>query len=116
MTSHPDPLVFLEDILQSLRLIREYAAGVSEETFLADTKLQDAVIRRLLIIGEASARMPDDFKTAHPEIPWHKMTGMRNRLVHGYAEVNMAVVWDTLRNDLPPLEGRLSELLNNSDC
>lgn len=116
MTSRPDPLVFLDDILDSLRLIRGYTTDVSEETFLADTKLQDAVIRRLLIIGEASARMPDAFRTAHPEIPWHKMTGMRNRLVHGYAEVNMAVVWDTLRNDLPPLKGRLSELLNNSDC
>ena len=116
MTSGRDPLVYVDDILVSLRLIRGYTADISEKTFLADSKLQDAVIRRLLIIGEASARMPDAFKTAHPEIPWHKMTGMRNRLVHGYAEVNMAVVWDTLRNDLPPLEGRLSELLNYSDC
>ncbi len=69
MTSRPDPLVFLEDILQSLRLIREYTAGVSENEFLTDLKLQDAVIRRLLIIGEASARTPEVFKTAHPDIP-----------------------------------------------
>lgn len=115
MTRHPDPLVYLDDILDSLRLIRGYIADVSEETFLADTKLQDAVIRRLLIIGEASARMPEPFRTAHPEIPWHKMTGMRNRLVHGYAEVNMYMVWDTIQNDLPPLEGMLGELLNSSD-
>ena len=116
MTSHPDPLVFLDDILDSLRLIRGYTTDVSEKTFLADTKLQDAVIRRLLIIGEASARMPDAFKTAHQEIPWHKMTGMRNRLVHGYAEIDMSIVWDTIQNDLPPLEVSLSGLLNTSDC
>ncbi|BEQ14453.1 HepT-like ribonuclease domain-containing protein [Desulfoferula mesophila] len=115
MTNRPDPLVYLEDILQSLRMIRSYIATSSEKAFLDDPQLQDAVIRRLLVIGEASARMPEAYKLAHPDIPWHKMSGMRNRLVHGYAEVDMSLVWDTVQNDLPPLETSLGGLLGGTD-
>jgi uncharacterized protein with HEPN domain len=60
-----------------------------------------------LIIGEAAARVPEDFREKHPDIPWHKMTGMRNRLVHDYAQVKVSVLWDTIQHDLPALEKQL---------
>ena len=79
-----------------------YVAGMTRQGFLQDTQVQDSVIRRLEIIGEAAGRISPDFRDAQPEIQWSEIRGMRNRMIHGY-DVDMDVVWDTVERDIPHL-------------
>lgn len=94
---------YLLDILIAARRAMSYMEGITREKFQRNEMLQDAVTRPLEIIGEAAGRVSDDYKEAHPEIPWHKMIGMRNRLIHEYFRVNYGAVWDTVQEDLPGL-------------
>ena len=102
---------FLEDILNSARIIREYLSGVALESFLANTEKQDAVNRRFEIMGEATRHLSPSVRQALPEIPWTLMTGMRNILIHDYDEVDPKRVWETAQNDLPTLISRLEKYL-----
>jgi len=95
-----DP-AWVRDICEAAQLALSYVEGVDQEAFSGDTQLQDAVIRRLEIIGEAARRVSDEMKEAHPEIPWLMMIGMRNRVIHMYDGVDMDLVWVTVRDDLP---------------
>ena len=79
--------------------------------FLADAKTVKAVAADLTIVGEAARHVPDAVVQAHPEIPWALMRGMRNRIVHGYYQVDPVIVWDTCQNDLPALIDPLKKLL-----
>jgi uncharacterized protein with HEPN domain len=103
--------VYLLDILEAARLALEYVRGKAREEFLADVQLQDAVIRRLAIIGEAARRVSDETRAAIPSLPWHQMVGMRNIIVHEYDDVDLDVVWDAVTRDLPPLVADLGERL-----
>ena len=91
------------DILESARTIRAYVAGMTRQHFLRETQVQDAVICRLGIIGEAARHTSPDFRGAHPDIQWSEIRGMRNRMIHGYDDINMDVVWDTAERDIPHL-------------
>ena len=91
------------DILESARTIRAYVAGMARQDFLRETQTQDSVIRRLEIIGEAAGRISPEFRDVHPEIQWSEIRGMRNRMIHGYDDVNLDVVWDTVERDIPHL-------------
>lgn len=93
----------LLDILESARTIRAYVAGMTRQDFLRDTQVQDAVIRRLEIIGEAAGRISPEFRAAHPEIQWSEIRGMRNQMIHGYDNVDVDIVWDTVERDIPHL-------------
>lgn len=81
------------------------------ESFCKDPKTHDAIFRNFEIIGEASYRISQDYKNNHNNIPWDKMMSMRNKLIHGYFEVDFEVVWNTIKKDLPDLESMLRELL-----
>ncbi|GAB4145492.1 MAG: DUF86 domain-containing protein [Cyanobacteria bacterium J069] len=96
-------LQFLLDRLQSAELVSRYIAQCSRDSFIADVQLQDAVIRRLLIIAEAARRVSDATRFALPEIAWSEINGMRNRLVHEYDDVNLNIVWDVVQNEIPTL-------------
>ena len=91
------------DILESARTILVYVAGITRQDFLRDTQVQDSVVRRLEIIGEAAGRISPGFRDAHPEIQWSEIRGMRNRMIHGYDDVDMDIVWDTVERDIPHL-------------
>lgn len=109
-----DIRVFIQDILESIKLIEEYAKGVNEEEFLdKDNNLQmkDAIIRRLEIIGEAVKNIPDDFKGKYPNIPWKQISGMRDILIHEYFGVKLERVWKTAKEDLPELRKAISKIL-----
>jgi uncharacterized protein with HEPN domain len=97
-----DPQYFL-DILGAAKLALSYVAGKTQEDFLEDTLCQDAVIRRLEIIGEAARRLSRQARTTLPGLTWNAMIGMRNILIHEYDAVDLSVVWDTVQNDLPAL-------------
>lgn len=79
-----DPKVFLKHILGSIDFAEEYVSKTTKKGFLKSPQLQDAVIRRIEIMGEAAKNIPDDFKEKHHDVPWHKIEGMRNVLIHGY--------------------------------
>lgn len=90
-----------------------YVEDMSLDEFQADRRTQQAVVMNLVILGEAATRVMDQFPIfaeAHPEVPWRSMRGMRNRIAHGYFEVDFGVVWDTVRGALPELLGQLDRL------
>ena len=94
---------YVLDIITSARLAQSYVQGIEENDFLSETRLQDSVIRRLEVIGEAAGRISTQFREQHPEIPWHDMIGMRNRMIHGYDDVDLEIVWNTVQRRLPEL-------------
>jgi uncharacterized protein with HEPN domain len=98
------------DILDAMDRIASYIEGMSYESFLADRKTQDAVIRNVEIIGEAARSLPGDFTQRHEDIPWSDLVGMRNVLVHQYFGILPEVVWDVIKNELPALREQIARL------
>jgi len=90
----PDQIGRLRDIPQAARLIVSYLANTPETDFLNNTEKQDAVIRRLEIIGEATAHLTETTRQAIPELPFRKMRGMRNIVAHDYGNINLKIVWE----------------------
>lgn len=91
---------------------------LSKMDFLEDKRTQQAVIMSLIIVGEAATKVMDsyaDFTQAHPEVPWRSMRGMRNRIAHGYFDINLDVVWETVQTALPQLLKQLPALLYAAD-
>lgn len=101
----------LLDIILASRDAAEFAEGVSREQYLSDRMLQSAVCHKLEVIGEAARAVSDEFKTAHPEIPWADVVGLRNRIVHEYFRLDLDVIWHILQNDLPALMSMVEPLV-----
>ena len=99
----------LRDMLDSAALIQSYLMGVSREAFFADREKQDAVLRRLEIIGEAASRLSPATQALFPKLPFRAMKGMRNIIVHDYGEVDLELVWQTVDVDLPGLRTTLAK-------
>ena len=93
----------LLDMLKAARLAVEFREGVEKRAFLYDPKTQSAVLHQLLILGEAGKRLSQEFRAQHEEIPWKKVVGMRDKLIHGYDDVDLNEVWKTVRSDIPRL-------------
>jgi uncharacterized protein with HEPN domain len=102
---------YLVDIVEAAKLAVHYIAGKTHEEFLHDTLCQDAIIRRLEIIGEAARRLSPAVRTTLPELTWNAMIGMRNLLIHEYDDVDLSIVWDTVKSDLPALINALEPLV-----
>jgi uncharacterized protein with HEPN domain len=102
----------IQDILDAIAKIRRYTDALTIDTLMADEKTVDAVMRNIAIIGEASNHVPAAIRTRHPEVPWDEMRGIRNRLVHECYKVDMDILWQTLRGNLPPLVPLLREVLS----
>lgn len=90
-------------MVAAARKIEQYTAGLAFGDFAADPKTIDAVVRNLSIIGEAARHIPDSVEALDPSIPWAAIRGMRHRIIHEYAQVDVVIVWDTITHDLPPL-------------
>lgn len=115
MTAPRDYRVFLKDILTAVSNIEKYVAGLSLEQFRLDTKTQDAVVRNLEIIGEATKRIPDPVRHAYPDIDWKPAAAMRDFLIHEYPEVDIEAVWDTVKTDLPAFKIGIARCLNETN-
>lgn len=101
--------LIIEDIWESIEKIERYTKGMTLESFQSDEKTTDAVVRNLEIIGEAAGRLPEDFIDRNSEIEWIKIVGLRNRIVHEYFGVDLQIIWQILKKDLPAFK----ELLKN---
>jgi len=113
MTSR-DSKLYLTDILESIEQIEEYLSGFTLETFEEDLEKQDSVMRRLEIIGEAAKQLPDEFKKAHPEVPWRDIADFRNVLIHEYSGIKRERVWEVVHRDLPLLKTQVSSYLTDN--
>lgn len=105
-----DDSIYIEHIIKSLNKISEYTEDYSIETFLKSDKTQDAVIRQLEIIGEATKKISNETRTKYPEIPWSDMAGMRDKLIHDYIDVDLWVVWQTAESDVPELKSLINKI------
>ncbi len=106
-----DYRVYIDDMLEAINKIAEYVAGGDEVRFSRDTEKQDAVIRRLGIIGEAATRLPQEIRVLAPSVPWKSVVGLRNIVIHEYATVSMGKAWKVTQTDLPKLKDALVSLL-----
>jgi len=104
-------LATVADIVESANAILEYVDGVTEQEFLEDVRLQDAVIRRIEVIGEAAGRLSAAFREERAGIPWREIRGMRNRMIHVYDDIDMDLVWRTIQTDIPGLLAELAPLV-----
>ncbi len=95
--------IFLNDILEAIKLIETYLENKTKKDFLESIQLQDSVIRRLEIIGEAVKSIPIKIRESYPKILWKDFAGLRDVLIHRYAEIDLILTWETIKKDLPQL-------------
>ncbi len=101
----------LVDIFTAIRLILKYVEGVEFDDFVSNTEKQDAVLRRITIIGEATKRLSNEFRSEHSTIPWKEIAGMRDVITHNYDEVDCDEVWAAVQRDLPTLLNYIKPLV-----
>ena len=97
-------IAYIEHILLRINKIEEFTKGLDRDDFSGNELIQDAVIRNIEIIGEATKKISSDLKSLYREIPWKEMSGMRDKLIHDYFGVDVDVVWRTVKEDIPLLK------------
>ena len=105
-----DDLAFIEHILLCIDKIQEYTKNLTTQDFNNNELIQDAVIRNIEIIGEATKKISKDLKSQYQEIPWKEMSGMRDKLIHDYFGVDVDVVWKTVNEDIPYLKSLIENI------
>jgi len=111
---HRDWKFRIQDILDAVGAVQKYTQGMKFKTFTEDRRTVDAVVRNLIIIGEAAVHVPEDICLKYPEVPWYDMRGMRNFVVHEYFRASDSVIWDTVQVDLLPLPTLLKKILDEN--
>ena len=107
----PRDLDYVRDMLLAARKIQVFTSGLTMAQFVNDERTHLAVIRLLEIIGEAAGKVSASYRNTHPEVPWRAATDTRNRLIHGYREVRLSIVWRTVTEDIPTLIAQLEPLV-----
>jgi uncharacterized protein with HEPN domain len=108
-----DLQVYVDDILESLLKIQSYIEGLDADVFFANTQVQDAVIRRLEIVGEAAKNVPESVRHAHPDIPWRRIAGLRDVLIHDYSGVSMSRIWKVAKENVETLRQQMERVRND---
>ncbi|MEK7655988.1 MAG: DUF86 domain-containing protein [Patescibacteria group bacterium] len=103
--------VYLTDVLRAVADVQTYTVDVEMDVFFTDRMLQAAVLYKLAVIGEAVARIPAEMKKSQKSIPWEKIVGMRNVVIHDYSDVDLRVVWEVVKHDLPELVQATQKIL-----
>ncbi len=107
-----EDLIYLEHILESIEKINKYLKKIKYRKFMKRDIVQDAVSRRLEIIGEATKLLSEDVRKQFPVIPWSDIAGMRDKLIHGYFTVDLDEVWNTSKRDIPKLKENVENIIN----
>lgn len=102
---------FLGDINEAMNLIGLYTKGLVYREFLEDRKTQDAIVRNLQVIGEASKNITASFRAKYPDVPWKKVAGLRDKLIHFYFGIDYKIVWSIAKKELPKLRKQVKEIL-----
>lgn len=109
------PSDFLRHIFDEINYLIATSQGLTKEDFLGNETLKRSFTRSLEIIGEASKNLPESFRAKHPQIPWRKMAGMRDKLIHDYFGVDYDVVWDVIHSEIPRLAHHIQQLLEQDE-
>jgi uncharacterized protein with HEPN domain len=116
MKNKRDSKDFLQDILENAKKIIVFTKGIEFKSFKKNDEKIYAVLRALEVIGEGAKKIPNSIRRRYPHVPWEDMAGMRNKLIHEYFGVDLAVVWKTVEKDLPPLIQSIKQVLKEIDC
>jgi len=106
-----DYRLFLKDIIQAMEAIEKFVEGMDFEQFIGDDKTSSAVIRKFEILGEAAKNIPNWIREKYPHIPWRRIVGMRDRLIHAYFGIDYKLVWDAIKVEIPKLKPELEKIL-----
>lgn len=104
---------YLNDILEMIEDVGNFTEGMSYEELESDKKTLYAAIRCLEVLGEAVKKIPKHIREKYPEIPWQEIAGMRDKLIHEYFGVDMEIIWDAIREDLPPFKETVTRIIND---
>jgi uncharacterized protein with HEPN domain len=104
---------YVADILTAFQDVEDFTCGMEYKHFAADKKTVNAVIRSLEIMGEAAKRIPEDVRQRYPVVPWRRMTGMRDKLIHEYSGVDLEIVWEVVKTELPPVKPLIERALRD---
>ncbi len=104
---------YLSDIREAIQRIAVYTAGLDYEQFMQDNKTQDAVVRNLEIIGEATKNLSSRLRRVYAQIPWKDLAGMRDKMIHHYFGINYEIVWTIAKEELPDLLSQIQDILTN---
>lgn len=107
--------LLIEDILDCIKNIKDFTKGLKKENFIRDKLMQSAVVRQLEIIGEAVKNIPHSFRDKHKGVPWNKIAGMRDIIIHGYFRVDLDAVWKVIKKDLPELKQKILRIKKDLD-
>lgn len=102
---------YILDILSSIQELGEFTEGIDLEEFVKDKKTVNAVIRSLEVMGEAAKKIPSEIRDKYPSIPWKYMASMRDKLIHEYHGIDLEIVWEVIKKEIPPLQSKFEKIL-----
>jgi len=103
-------VIYLEDILEAVEKIEKFTSDLSYQEFVEDEKTVDAVLHNFEVIGEAAKNVPQGIREKYDKLPWTEMAGMRDKLIHGYATIDLEIIWKTVTSDVPELRLQVKNL------
>ena len=104
---------YIQDIFEAIVEVKDFTEGMSFEDFVKDKKTINAVVRSLEIIGEAAKKIPNSMRAEYSEIPWKRMAGMRDKLMHEYFGIDLEIVWEVIQREIPPLKPFIQKVLED---